>query len=143
MIVSLSSDIGWNTFTKDSEIGSHNTVIEYLDILETSFIARTLYNIDLNTGLAAARKNKKFYFVDNFIFHTFRGWLWAMNDSYKAGKRFLEDAVDKSKLIENCAVMHFYQHFNGELYFWKNRTEIDIIGKKDQKLYPIEIKYQK
>lgn len=143
MIVSLSSDIGWNTFTKDSEIGSHNTVIEYVDILESSYIARTIYNIDLNSKLANTRKNKKFYFVDNFIFHAFRGWLWAMNDSFKASKLLMENAVDKSKLIENCAMIHFYQHFKSELYFWKNKTEVDIVGKKNNQLYFIEIKYQK
>jgi len=142
MIISLSSDIGWNSFTKDSEIGSHNTVVEYVDILEASFIARTVYNIDLNRQTANARKNKKFYILDNFIFHAFRGWLWAMNDPFKASKKFLAYAENKSKLVENCTFMHFHQLFGEEMYFWKNKTEVDFVGKKNGKLYFFELKYR-
>lgn len=142
IIISLGSDIGWNSFTKDSEISSHNTVIDYIEILEASFMVKTLYQIDINKQMAVARKNKKFYFIDSHIFHAFRGWLWAMNDSFRAGKMFIENDIDKSKLIENIAMIHFHRYFDGELFFWKNRTEIDLVGKKNRKLYPIEIKYQ-
>ena len=60
------------------------------------------------------RKEKKIFFRDPFIYHSFSFWT---------GTKFLESA-----LFEGIVQEHLLRKF-GEIYYFKNRFEIDCIAR--------------
>ncbi len=69
LAISMQSSISYNNLAKKSGLGSHNTLIDYLDLLESCFALRTLHAVDINTGAYRTRKNRKFYFTDPLLYH--------------------------------------------------------------------------
>ncbi len=65
----LQTPISYQTLGKKTSIGSHNTVKDYIDILESCFAVRQLYAIDPNSGHYRFKKNKKIYFTDPLLYH--------------------------------------------------------------------------
>lgn len=116
-----------------SDIGiSHKTVAEYLDLFEEMFLLRQAFFI--KNGRIDFKKEKKIFFLDPFIAHTFSFWL--MED-------FLESA-----LYEWVVQSHLARKY-GEVYYWKNGYEIDCIAEdlkievkagKPHRKYPKNVK---
>lgn len=68
LALTLQSPISLNTLAKKTGIGSHNTIQEYISILESCFALRTLYSIDADSGAYRFKKDKKFYFTDPLLY---------------------------------------------------------------------------
>ncbi|MBI4746439.1 MAG: ATP-binding protein [Deltaproteobacteria bacterium] len=69
------SAFGWETVAKKIDVATHKTVSEYVEEMENSFVLKTLYQIDLNTGTPKFKKLKKAYFLDTFILWSLTGWV--------------------------------------------------------------------
>lgn len=135
--------ITWDIITQLTSIGSHNTVAEYVDFLEASFILKNLYQTkNLGSGDMSFRKRRKVYFIDPFTLYTLNAWCKGSPDSFTSAQEILKDNAKKGKLVENIVGVHLKRKFQSVL-FWRNRSEIDFICIKERNpfLY-IESKYQ-
>ncbi|MGK5084814.1 ATP-binding protein [Bdellovibrionota bacterium FG-1] len=64
----LQTPLSFQTLAKKTRIGSHNTVQEYIAVLESCFAVRQLHALDLDTGAFRFRKDRKFYFTDPLLY---------------------------------------------------------------------------
>ncbi len=146
----LSSNVGYDTIAKKTAIDSHLTVGEYVDLMESSFILKVLYQADINKKTAATRKSKKIYFQDTFLYWVFLGYVLGVSDYFLSAQMRINDTILKSKLIENliCACLMRLETtatWSNIVFFFRttNQIEIDFIVKaKETTLIPIEVKYQ-
>lgn len=150
----VANPVSWNSFTKTTEIKSHNTVQEYILALEELFVANTVYRCSIHDGKIHSFM-KKIYIQDPFIFHALHGWSHAKSDYFMNAKANLLNLEIKSKLIESVVHNHLCRlSFNLNpkdlfdpkdkiCYYEDNRgKEIDFVLLFDDKYYPFEVKYQ-
>ncbi len=62
------STISLQTLAQKTQIGSHHTAKDYVNMLEAMFAVRTIYNVDQDTGAFRFRSDKKFYFRDPLLY---------------------------------------------------------------------------
>lgn len=147
IIKTATSSLGWDTIAKKTAV-SHVTVSDYTEILELIFILKTVYQVDLNSGLLELKKNKKIYFTDPFIFWNFLGWVMGWGDYFKEAETALLNEEFKSKFIEAAVFDHLLKHeksfeFGNKIFFHKGKKEIDFLFRREKKMFiPIEVKYQ-
>ncbi len=142
ILANMCTGVSWYGLSREAGIASHATVQEYIEILERMYVLRSVPFIDLSTKLPMYRKNKKLYFQDPLIFHCFSGKNFGIADNFFTEcKRFLNDPVSESKLVESVVGMHIFRHYRN-LFYWQGRKEIDFVAIKDGKLNFFEVKYQ-
>ncbi|MFQ5631032.1 MAG: ATP-binding protein [bacterium] len=141
LLESLTTPLSWQAIFKTSDIGSHNTVIEYIDHLKSSFILSIFFCLDMNSRLPAYRKNKKIYFADPFIYHTLHAWIKDSPVPFQLAEKEIFDSVKASKLVESTVGIHLVRNF-GKVYYWQNRKEIDFVLVVNGKIIPVEVKYR-
>jgi predicted AAA+ superfamily ATPase len=114
------------------------TVARYLDLLEKSFVIKSVGGFSRNLRKEITKK-MKFYFLDNGVRNAV---ILQFNG--------LEDRNDIGQLWENfiyCERLKklAYENIYGYTYFWRtyDGKEIDIIEERDGKLYGYEIKWTK
>jgi predicted AAA+ superfamily ATPase len=113
---SIQTPISFQTLAKKTTIGSHNTVQEYISVLESCFALKTLYPVDLNTGSYRLKKNRKFYFTDPLLFHLAHEL---------SGKRVTEDFEPKmAELVAHEQLSRSHRRFG---YFSNQNGEIDFV----------------
>lgn len=149
----LTTRISWNRLKKGTDISHTNTVADYVDILESSFILLTLYNVNLGKDEPRYEDEKKIYFRDPFIFHALRSWV-RQRPPYETAVNYLSD-TDKSRLVESIVADHLTRlAFNlnptsffdpkRNLFYWRTKKhEIDFVMRTPDFYVPIEVKYQK
>ena len=123
-----STPISWDSLAKGVEIKSHKTVSSYVEALENMFVFVILYFLDLSKKIPNYNKNKKIYFLDPFIFHSFNNAI------------FFKSNEILPSLIESVVVSHLNRKF--QVFYWKNKREVDAIIKINEKEVGVEIKYQ-
>lgn len=123
VLISLGSDISYNSFAADMGIGSHNTVYDYLTFLEDAFVLEQLYHYDYRQKKLNLRKNKKIYLKDSFLFWLLDWWLNGNPNSYK---ELPKNSMIKSQIVENLVFLHLKSLFP-DLFFYKETREIDFL----------------
>ena len=153
IFVTLSEPVSWNSFTKNTDIKSHNTVQDYITAMEELYIANILHRlsypeIKINSTL------KKLYILDPFIFHALDGWSNNKKDYFKNSRENILDLDKKSKLIEGIIYNHLVRFSFGlnprDLFdpkdniFYYNSRKLDIkfLLNFDDKYYPFKFKYK-
>ena len=91
---------------------SYKIVQEYLEFFKDLYIIGVAY---LKSDKIYYRKEKKFFFRDPLLLRLFAFW---------SGTKFVESAI-----FENVVQEHLYRKFN-EIYYFKNRYEIDCVADK-------------
>lgn len=154
IFTTLSNPVSWNSFTKRTDIASHNTVQDYATALEELYIA----NLSLRCSIHDKRLHsfyKKLYILDPFIFHALHGWSNGKTDYFANAKANLLDLEIKSKLVESVVYNHlcrFRYNLNPRdlfdpkdvvcYYEDKSKKEVDFVVLYDDQFYPFEVKYQ-
>lgn len=125
VMISLGSDISYNSFATDTGIGSHNTVYDYLIFLKDAFVLEQLYHYDYHQKRINLRKNKKIYLKDQFLY-----WLldWWLNGNPNTYKELPKNPIIKSRVVENLVFLHL-KSIVPELFFYKETQEIDFLYK--------------
>jgi len=136
VIKNYGSRFSLNSVAKETEIGSHVTVRDYLEFLEKSFLLRNYFRFDLARDRAIYRAERKVYFIDPFLYRAFQKYAIGASDL---------SLEKKPKVIEGIVGEHLKR--KGETYFFHSRKEIDFIikntgievkyGKANKKDYPI------
>ncbi|MCD6506821.1 ATP-binding protein [Candidatus Poribacteria bacterium] len=131
---------------------THVTTIDYLQLMEESFILLIHYAYDFGRREAKFKGDKKIYFLDPFILHSVRSYL-SGRDVWDVISGTLQDESALGSLVEGVVISHLLTH--GEIpylrrgltflwsYYDKSRREIDAVIKVNGGRYRgIEVKYQ-
>lgn len=119
-----------NSVAKEMEIGSHVTIRDYLEVLESLFVLRSVFPIDLRKGTEAFGRMRKVYFIDPFLFHVFKKRL--------AGMETKEEEMPR--LVEGIVAEHLIRKFSRTFYY-SQKKEVDFYVKNHD--CGIEVKWQK
>ncbi len=156
IIKSVGSLSSWNNISRDADIGSTHTVIDYVHTLQRLFAITVFFRYGHDKKIPMIKDQKKIHFVDPFYFHLFRGWLSTKN-SFELSEQFLEDNKNESQLVEGVIGDHLIrwafaiskkkQTFEpvSHVFYWRNdkKKEVDFILYDGDKLQlPLEVKFQ-
>ncbi len=154
LIESLSSPVSWQSICKQTDLGSHHTVADYVEVLQSSFTVSAIYQLDRNKGAPVFEKDKKVYFEDPFIFHALRGWAFSLSP-FESSVEYTENPVSCSKMVESVICNHLIRlafsmfpssdyNYANKVYYWKGALgkEVDFVLKLNGNYLPIEVKYQ-
>lgn len=155
IVDAMVTPVGWNTLKQGTDIASHNTIADYIDALEQSFILLYLHNFDMAKKAPSYQKNKKIYFRDPFFFHALRNWI-SGRDPFEESLDFLKNSENAGKMAECVAADHLvrfafqvskvkqlFEYENNVLY-WKGKKgrEVDFVLRMGDRYLPIEVKFQ-
>jgi uncharacterized protein len=146
----------WKSLQEGTDIGSHNTVSEYISTLNEMFVMMILYQYNIEKKRAIYYKDKKIYFRDPFFLHAIHGWINKRN-SFETSLSFMKDESNQGVLVEGIVGDHLIrlafaltekkQNFDyfDYLFYWKDdsKGEIDfVINDGTDVEIPIEVKFQ-
>jgi hypothetical protein len=144
------SRYSFSTLARSIE-STHATVMDYLDLLEQSFILSVLYSYDFSKKDLRFKGTKKVYFLDPFIFHSLKSYLTGRG-LWNTITENMGDEEILSKLIEAITCSHlagsreipYLKDSKTFLWFYYDARgkEIDFVL-KDEGYLGIEVKYKK
>jgi predicted AAA+ superfamily ATPase len=126
--ITTGSSISLQKLAQRTQIGSHNTAQDYIEILESCFALKTLYEFDLQESTPKFRKEKKFYFRDPLIFWMALKW---------AGIKAPENSIDL--LAEQVAHEALARKYNRFGFGVSKKGEVDFILPR---VWAIEVKWK-
>ncbi len=125
----IQNPVSLQTLAKKTQMGSHHTVQDYVQILENCFAVRILYAMDPNSGSYRFRTNKKFYFTDPLIY--WAAVAWSGEKIKKTRSSELAEMVAHESLHTKFERIGFVQS--------QNSGEIDFFSKQNN--WAIEVKW--
>lgn len=135
LALQVGSEVSLNELSQKLQVNS-KTVERYLDILEKSFIIKSLFSYSRNLRDEVKAK-RKCYFWDNGI-----------RNAIISGFNNLEIRNDVGALWENFLIIERlkkqeYQPIYANNYFWRTweQKEVDFIEERDGKLFGFEFKW--
>jgi uncharacterized protein len=126
-LTSLSSDCGISV----------NTARAWISILEVSFIVFLLYPHHKNFSKRLVKSPKLYFYDPGLASH-----LLGIRSSETLVQHYLRGGLFESMILVNLMKQRFKAGKNSNLYFWRDKTglEIDCLLEKGSHLIPIEIK---
>lgn len=118
LALSLGTPISLQKLAQKTQMGSHHTALEYVEILEDCFALKTLYAIDLDNSSFRFRKDKKFYFTDPLLY-----WLALDYSGYSPPIDALPLLAEQ--VVHEALSRRYSQQRFG--YFSSNKGEIDFL----------------
>jgi predicted AAA+ superfamily ATPase len=117
---------------------SSRTVEKYLDLLEKTFVIKTIGGFSRNLRKEISKKNK-YYFLDNGIRNAIIGQFNKLEDRNDVGEIW-ENFLIAERIKRNAYKGSYFNY-----YFWRNydQKEIDWIEEGDGKIFGYEIKWKK
>ena len=156
IVKSIGWTSSWRSLRKDTDIGTENTVSQYVSTLEDMFILSVLYQYDSEKKKALYQKEKKIHFHDPFYFNVLNSWI-SGTESFDTSRKFIENTENQGKLVEGIVANHMIRlaflrsHkkqtfvYSNHIYYWKygKDNEVDLIYNDGLGIeIPIEIKFQ-
>lgn len=123
IIKAQATPISWLSISKGTSIASPHTVQAYLEDLKNLFVIEILNLISPDSRILY-RKNKKIHFIDPFL--------------YRVICEFTRCDYYRPAVIEGIVASHISRRYN--TYYWRNKSEVDIIVKIDGEQIGIEVK---
>ena len=156
VVESLGNPVGWNTLKHGTDIASHNTVAEYIDVLRDNFVLLYLHCYDMSRNGPAYQKEKKIYFQDPFFLHAMKAWT-SGREPFSESIEFLRVPENLGVLTEGVVANHLVRlsfslseqkqlfDYENVFFYWRSKKgrEIDFILMTGEDMcVPIEVKYQ-
>ncbi|MDI6737014.1 MAG: ATP-binding protein [Nanoarchaeota archaeon] len=133
------AELAFHSIAKATSIGSHKTVAEYLELLESLMLLNFVHKIDLNKKAPVFRKQKKFYFLDTFLFSAFSGYVNGKHEC-------CINELNKPFAIEGIVLEHLKRKANRLLesvwYYRDRKGEVDFVVRKGKRFQAVEVKWQ-
>jgi predicted AAA+ superfamily ATPase len=128
VVQTMTSTMSSHKLAQRTQVGSHHTIADYLQVLEDMFIIKTLNSIDPDTGAFRFKKEKKFYLTDPI--YTKLGLRWLGLDT---------NDIESPQLAEQVAHEYLSRKYDrfGFLTSAKN-GEVDFFAYKK---WAVEIKW--
>lgn len=155
IIKSVCSPVSWRSLYRDTDIGSHHTVPEYIMTLADAFVLNVVYRYNMSSDGPKYNGMKKIYFRDPLFLHA---WNTARRQEsiFKSSLAYAEDANIKPRIAEQTAAGHITRlafsisgnkimHSDRQsVFYWssKNNNEIDFTVRNGDGIIPIEVKYK-
>ncbi len=140
IIPRLTKQISWHKITDAISIDHHQTVADYLQLLERMDVLHIVPALREDKLSAAPKKDKKIHFSDPFIFHALHAWVENDADPFKCAETSLAaDIPIQTALAEGVVASLLCRRWEG--YYIKAEGEVDIALVDGKKFFPIEIKY--
>ncbi len=130
IIKTYGTQITWNALADHTSISHHDTIREYIELLEAMDVLFVQHALIEDKLLAAPKKAKKIIFKDPFIYHAVRSWVLPLQT---------ENLDIIPSLVETCVVSH-YQRFYPCFYI-KAEGEVDLAYIDQNRFFPIEVKW--
>jgi predicted AAA+ superfamily ATPase len=124
----LSSSMSLQGLAQKTNLGSHHTAQEYVQVLEDCFALGTLFAMDQSDGSYHFKKEKKFYFRDPLIYWMVLDWL---------GEKPSPNALEQ--LAESVAFEYLNRIFKRLGYIRNKNGEVDFYKHNS---FAIEVKWQ-
>lgn len=140
IIKNYGSKFSLHSIAKETEIKSHISVSDYLNILQSLLLTNQLYQLNYNKKIPAFRKERKTYFIDPFLYSVCKG--------YTCGKYQDYSNENKENLIEGMVceclakLVRINLDISSSLWFYLKKKENDFVLKQGGKLTGIELKWQ-
>jgi uncharacterized protein len=141
LILNLGQPLGYKTLTHKTKAKTHLTVAEYLNILESMFTVKTVFQADDSAG---SRKAKKVYFQDPFIFWLFYSYTHGSLNYYKLARERLHNNQVFAALVENVIFSQLIKNEEIKINYWRDnikKKEINFLVKQGENVTPILIRY--
>lgn len=134
----------WSHIARETQLGTHPTVREYVEDAEAAFLWYVLYRPqNLGSSQRASRSARRVYFLDPFCFHAFRSWVFGYDNSWRATREFLADPTHWGYLVENIVAAHLRRYFGDHVFYWRNGQEIDfVVFREGKRFLLVEVKYR-
>jgi len=140
IIKKYTSQLTWNGLAQDLTINHPKTVMDYvaqLELMDALFTQQALLEDKL---MGAPKKARKLLFIDPFIYHSLRAWLFPTQQAYQDQiQPAIEDSILASQLTEAVVASHYYRRY--PTYYIKAEGEVDVAYVDHRKFWPIEIKW--
>lgn len=120
----MGAPISLQKLAQRTQIGSHHTALDYVNLLEDCFALNTLYCVDANTGSFRYKKEKKFYFSDPLLYWMALGWKGVSLPDQER-----EYVTHFEKIAEAVACRHLKKDFKRLGYYHSSKGEIDFFEK--------------
>lgn len=140
LIERLGSQVTWHSLAACVPIEHHQTIADYVSLLERMDVVQILGALREDKMHAAPKKARKIHFADPFIFHAVRFWCGGQREPFAEAREFVET---KSKVLG-----HFIEgavgslgRRNHETYYLKAEGEVDLVLARRKSFLPIEIKW--
>lgn len=129
-----------HSIAKDTEIKSHVSAAEYLDVMQSLLLTNQLYQIDYNKKLPVFRKEKKNYFIDPFLYSVCNGYI---NGKYQDYSFYNTGSLIEGIVCEALArTVRKNLDISSSLWFYLKKKETDFVLKQKNNLIGIELKWQ-
>jgi Predicted ATPase (AAA+ superfamily) len=119
------SRVSYHTISKSFGVGTVKTAVSYVELLEKMFLLKTVYAMDVS-GEVQPRREKKFYFVDPFIYHAFARWTMTKPPGEHA-------------LAEVAVVTHLARLY--DVFYLRHNGEVDAVVRSGDSYIGVEVKY--
>ena len=139
----MATPVSWNGLARRTSISSHHTAMDYLELLEHSFVLHIVPFYDVSARAFRWKKNKKLYFADPFIAHAFRWWARRPTAPFALSQEALADPIARSKLVEGVVGSHL-KRAHPRVGYWRDRygNEVDFVSETPQGIEPVEVKFR-
>ena len=115
--------ISWLSISRETSISSPHTTQAYVEDLKKLFVVKILNFLNVDSKIIY-RKNKKIHIIDPFLYDTICELV---------NMKPIED--DKLKSVVATHLARKYP-----VFYWRNRTEIDVVTIVNNKQFGIEVK---
>lgn len=138
----LSSRISYSNLAQDSGVASQQTIQEYINILNLSFVTYKAEFYSIPEKKLDYKKNKKLYFIDPFIHSALiskaRGYH---DDPFLYTKERYKNKGYLDRLVEQMVGYNLLNRYKTIYYFaGKNDIELDFVIKNKEELSIYEVK---
>jgi len=118
--------VSWHTVAKNTSLSSPHTVRSYVETLELLMVARVVYWAS-PMGKVDYRKGKKILFNDPFLYRVFSSYVNV--------------EVGEPAIVEATVTAHLARLY--PVYYWKNKTEVDVIALVAERSLGFEVKWRR
>jgi len=140
IIKNYSTKFSLHSIAKETEIKSHVSVADYLDISQSLLLTNQLYQLDYNKKIPVFRKEKKNYFTDPFLYSVCKGYI---NGKYQDYSEENQDKLIEGVVCEALArLVRINLDLSSSLWFYLKKKETDFVLKQKNNLIGIELKWQ-
>ena len=150
IISSMGCLVGYTNLVSNTKARTHSTAAGYVDILETLFAIKAIYQRGQD-GQPSKSKAKKIYFQDPFLFWIFYSHIYGSQNSWQFSRERLHHEEVFDHLVENVVFSQLVKtrridDWDSRVTYWRDnvrKRDIDFIVKKGFKEIPILVRYNK
>jgi len=141
---------GFKSLTRKTKARTHNTVADYIGMLQTMFIVQASYQSSVNQGIKRSAA-KKICFRDPFIFWVFYAYLYGSLNYWQFSREYIHEGDIFQHLLNNVVFSHLLKKENLDnweqsLSFFrdaKSKSYIPFIDTSSKRHMPIIMRYNK